>query len=316
MTDPTSTRAGWYDDGSGNLGYSGGTEWTEHAATEHTWSFDELTTGPVQPYSPTADGAGTPQPVAPFTEPSNPKPHVLAIIALVVAAIGFVFACLPGPLFVGLALLPIAFVLSVVALFLRGAKWPAITGLVVAIVGAVVATAVSFLFVPTAITDTVGHVDDVVAEASGAAGAPDELDETTAEPAPDALGTLSFGESNVWEDGVELRVSAPEPYTPSEFASGAGLAENLVFAITITNNSGENLEPSPFPQLSSGGQEASQIFDVSADGQDVSVPPATVILPGQSVTWRAAWSVADPNTLTMQFAPNLQYEDVTFTNIR
>lgn len=269
MTDPTSTRAGWYDDGSGNLGYRGGTGWTEHAAAEHTWSFDELTTGPVQPHSPTADGAGTPQPVAPFTEPSNPKPHVLAIIALVVS-----------------------------------------------IVGAVVATAVSFLFVPTAITDTVGQVDDVVAEASGAAGAPDELDESTAGPAPDALGTLSFGESNVWEDGVELRVSAPEPYTPSEFASGAGLAENLVFAITITNNSGDDLEPSPFPQLSSGGQEASQIFDVSADGQDVSVPPATVIRPGQSVTWRAAWSVADPNTLTMQVAPNLQYEDVIFTNIR
>ena len=316
MTDPTSTRAGWYDDGSGNLGYRGGTEWTERAAAEHTWSFDELTTGPVQPYSPTADGAGTPQPVAPSTEPSNPKPHVLAIIALVVAAIGFVFACIPGALFVGLALLPIAFVLSVVALFLKGAKWPAIMGLVVSIVGAVVATAVSFFFVPTAITDTVGQVDDVVAEASGAAGAPDALDETTAEPAPDALGTLSFGESNVWEDGVELRVSTPEPYMPSEFASGAGLAENLVFAITITNNSGENLEPSPFPQLSSGGQEASQIFDVSADGQDVSVPPATVILPGQSVTWRAAWSVADPNTLTMQVAPNLQYEDVIFTNIR
>ena len=120
----------------------------------------------------------------------------------------------------------------------------------------------------------------------------------------------------MWENGVQLSVSAPEPYTPSEFAAGADLPDNLVFTITIRNDSSENLEPTPFPQLSSGGQEASQIFDVSADGQEVSVPPTTVILPGQSVTWRAAWSVADPNALTMQVAPSFEYQDAIFTNIQ
>ena len=54
---------------------------------------------------------------------------------------------------------------------------------------------------------------------------------------------------------------------------------------------------------------------MSADGQEVSVPPTTVILPGESVTWRAAWSVADPNALTMQVAPSFEYQDATFTNI-
>ena len=42
-------------------------------------------------------------------------------------------------------LLPIAFVLSIVALFMKGAKWPAITGLVVSIVGTIVAALVFFL---------------------------------------------------------------------------------------------------------------------------------------------------------------------------
>ena len=323
MTDPTKTEAGWYDDGSGNLRYWDGNGWTDHTtdAPQHTWSFDELTsTQPVQPYSAAAYGQDTPLPGAPFTEPSNPKPHVLGIIALVVAAIGFVFACIPGALIVAWVLLPIAFVLSVVALFLKGAKWPAITGFVVSIVGAIVATVVFFLFVSTAITDAMtdalDQFDDVIAAASEAAEASDELDRSAEESTSDALGTLSFGETNVWENGVQLSVSAPEPYTPSEFAAGADLPDNLVFTITIRNNSSENLEPTPFPQLSSGGQEASQIFDVTADGQDVSVPPTTVILPGQSVTWRAAWSVADPSALTMQVAPSFEYQDAIFTNIQ
>ena len=210
MTDPTTTAAGSYDDGSGSLRYWDGNGWTDHrapaadaqptrpygagsAATtpsdgygtpdapQHTWSFDEVTsTQPVQPYSAAAYGQGTPLPGAPFTEPSNPKPHVLGIVALVVAAIGFVFACIPGALIVAWLLLPIAFVLSIVALFLKGAKWPAITGLVVSIVGAVVATAVFFLFVSTAITDAMtdafDQVDDLIAEASEAAEASDELE--------------------------------------------------------------------------------------------------------------------------------------------
>ena len=177
-------------------------------ASQHTWSFDELTsTQPVQPYSAGAHGQEAPLPGAPFTEPSNPKPHVLGIVALVVAAIGFVFGCIPGALIVGWVLLPIAFVLSIVALFLRGAKWPAITGLVVSIVGAIVATVVYFLFVSTAITDAMtdafDQFDDVITQASEVAETPDDLDESAGEPAPDALGTLSFGETNVWENGVE-----------------------------------------------------------------------------------------------------------------
>lgn len=242
------------------------------------------------------------------------KPHVLAIIALAVAAIGFIFACIPGALVVGWVLLPIAFVLSIVALFLKGAKWPAITGLALSVVGTVVAVVVFFTVVSTSFNEAFEDIDGAIAEASESAeeAAEEPLAE---EPAPDAVDTLSFGQTMVWEDDVELTVSAPEPYTPSEYAAGADLASNLVFTITITNNSTENLEPLPYPRLASGGQEGSQIFDVSESG-DIGVPPTTVILPGQSVTWQSAWSVADPNSLTMQIAPSFDYDDAVFTNLQ
>lgn len=78
------------------------------------------------------------------------KPHVLGIIAFIAALVGFVFACVPGALIIGWILLPIAFVLSIVALFLKGSKWPAITGLILAIVGTIVGFIVFFALVVNA----------------------------------------------------------------------------------------------------------------------------------------------------------------------
>ena len=69
---------------------------------------------------------------------------MLGIIALSTAAVGFVVSCIPGALGVGWGLLVIAFVLSLVALFLRGAKWPATTGLIVSIAGPIIALLISF----------------------------------------------------------------------------------------------------------------------------------------------------------------------------
>ena len=51
--------------------------------------------------------------------PAGPLPvkrsNTVGLIALVVGVIGFVFACVPGALVVGWVLLPIAFILGVVA---------------------------------------------------------------------------------------------------------------------------------------------------------------------------------------------------------
>jgi hypothetical protein len=278
---------------------------------------------PTQPYGPAAGQtqpyyAVTGAPVAVAEQPgaaSSTKPHVLAIVALVVAAVGFIFACIPGVFIVGWVLLPIAFILSIVAFFLKGAKWPAITALALSVVGTIVGVVIFVVLVSGAFNQAVEEFDDAIAEASEAAETPLDQEEPAEEPDTAPVGNLAFGDTMVWEDDVELTVSAPVPYSPTEFAAGATLPNNIVFTMTITNNSTENLEPLPFAQLSSGGQEASQIFDITADGEDVGVPPTTVILPGESVTWRTAWSVADPASLTMQVAPSFAYEDAVFTNI-
>jgi hypothetical protein len=255
----------------------------------------------------------------PFTEPSNPPPNVVGIIALVVAIAGLVFACIPDVMGVAWILLPVAFVLSLVGLFSRGAKWPAITGLVVTIVATVVGIVVFVNALIGSFGDVWDTIDDAIPDASDIPQPGDDAPFGEPEQPAAPVGNLAFGDTMTWDDGVALTVSAPEPYTPSPFAVGSTLADNVVFTMTITNNSTENLQPVPFPSLTSAGQEASQIFDVGEDlegnGDDVGIPPTAIVPPGGSLSWRVAWSVADPASLTMQASPSFAYENATFTNV-
>lgn len=72
--------------------------------------------------------------------------NVLGLIALVLAVLGFTFACVPGALILGWVLLPIAFILSLVSLFLQHkSKWMGVTALVLSVVGTIVGVLV-FIF--------------------------------------------------------------------------------------------------------------------------------------------------------------------------
>ena len=93
------------------------------------------------------------QPGQPYAQPGQPaeggkKPvHVLGIIALVAAGVGFVLACIPVTVFFGWVVLPIALVLSIVALFMKGAKWPGIVGISASVAGMIVAAIVTIVAV-------------------------------------------------------------------------------------------------------------------------------------------------------------------------
>lgn len=107
-----------------------------------------------------------PPPVPPVGGAAAAKKHnVLALVAMIVAIVGFLFACIPGALIVGWILLPIAFVLSIVSLFLKGdRKWMGIVGLIVAIVGTIVGFIVFFAVVATAVDDAFGSGETSVSQ--------------------------------------------------------------------------------------------------------------------------------------------------------
>lgn len=91
------------------------------------------------PQTPTPPQGYMPAPV-PVTKKSR---NILGIVALIASIVGFVFACIPGALIVGWVLLPISFILGLVALFRKDeSHGQAIAAIIVAVVGTVVGVVV------------------------------------------------------------------------------------------------------------------------------------------------------------------------------
>lgn len=110
---------------------------------------------------------------------AGPSRNVPGLIALITAIIGAIFACVPGALIVGWVLLPIAFILSLVALFQQGKKrGTAVTALILSVVGTVIGVIVFFAVVVDAFNDSFNEDSTV--------SAPEDDDEEAATADQDA----------------------------------------------------------------------------------------------------------------------------------
>lgn len=145
---------------------------------------------PSGAYSP--QGAPTPNAYAPTSPPppSSKRPrNTLGLIAFIVAVVGFIFGCIPGALIVGWVLLPVAFILGIVSLFMKGrGKAFGITAVVLSVVGTVVAAVVFFSVVANAFDESFGGTDVSVSTPTGEPAATADADEAEA-PADSAAGT-------------------------------------------------------------------------------------------------------------------------------
>ena len=138
---------------------------------------------PFQPQQPPLGQPGYAAPAQPAKAKAKKQLNVVGLIALIAAALGFIFACIPGALIVGWILLPIAFVLALVSLFLKDrAKWMGITALTVSIVGTIVGVSVFLAVVATSFDNAFGSGDTTVVEPSGDAA----VDNGAAEEEPAA----------------------------------------------------------------------------------------------------------------------------------
>lgn len=129
---------------------------------------------------------------SPLPQPPTAKPkkalNVVGLVALITAGLGFIFACIPGALIVGWILLPVAFILALVSLFLKDrAKWMGLTALIVSIVGTIIGFVVFFAVVATSFDDAFGGDTTVeVQEDAGETAGDEPADEA---PAAAEVGT-------------------------------------------------------------------------------------------------------------------------------
>lgn len=151
---------------------------------------------PSQPYP---SQGQSPMPMQQAPAPLKKERNTIGIVALVMAVIGFIFACVPGALIVGWVLLPVSFILGLVGLFQKGkASWPAITAVVVSVVGTVVGVVVFLAVLSNAVDDAISSTSAVSASvapggtSSDAGGAGSSAQGKTREN-PYPLGTVISG---------------------------------------------------------------------------------------------------------------------------
>lgn len=213
-------------------------------------------------------------------QPPEKKKNTLGLVALIVAVIGFIFACIPGALIIGWILLPISFILSLASLFLRDRKQGlGIAGLVVSIVGTVVGFLVFFLVVGGAFNDavdelssgtevTVSSPDDEDSDGSAETGEGDQG--TRANPYP--LGsTVSDEDWAVTINSVDLDANdAVLAANPLNEPASEGMSYILINA-TITYNGDSDEGEMPWTTIEYVTADGNTIS--SLDSSDFAVTP-------------------------------------------
>jgi len=198
------------------------------------------------------------------------KKNVVALIAMIVAIVGFIFACVPGALIVGWILLPIAFVLSIVSLFLKGGrKWMGIVGLVVSIIGTIVGFIVFFAVVATAFDQSFDDafspetgVTESAEQAEGAAaGETDDAQQPSDTRKEMALLETAFGQNSL-DSGTWWYVAIFENPNQDYIFPTAGLSvEALDAQGTILDSSSE------YRTILSGKSAVAGSFYSTGDGK-------------------------------------------------
>ncbi|MDT0310491.1 DUF4352 domain-containing protein [Streptomyces sp. DSM 44917] len=139
----------------------------------------------------------------------------------------------------------------------------------------------------------------------GDSGAAEE--QPTEEPQTDE-GLFGAGETAEWEDGLQITVSAVEPYTPTEYAIGHTEGNDAYgLSISVENAGSEPIDITfilPTARAGADGVTAEEIFDETTgsgfDGE---------LAPGRSATAEYAFSVpAGSPTLEIQIEPGLDLD--------
>jgi hypothetical protein len=263
-----------------------------------------------QPPGPPAPGSPYP-PYGPPAPPQGGRFNGLGLASLITGGVAFLLAFVPFVNYGSGVLAVIGIVLGIIGLVIKFAR----KGL--AIAGLIVSGVALILTILLAIVYTLGFVNAVNNSIendfpSYAPIDPSDNGSSGGGQGEDSGSVISahFGGTVSYDDGVTLSVSSPSAYTPSDTASGADQAANVVFTITIYNGSSSDLDPLPLSNVTSGGVDGSSIVDF--DNNLNGFPPVDTLPAGQTLTYQEAWSVADPRNIVYETSPSFDYTTAQF----
>ncbi len=216
------------------------------------------------------------------------KPHALSIVALVTAAVGFIFACIPGALIVGWILLPIAFILSLVALFLKGKKWPALVGLILAVVGTIVGFVVFFSLVANAAN-----------EAFGGGGT------TPSTPVATETAGVTPDDDEAESGSADYVVTIDSATQTTDYEGKPALVVNYTF----TNNSEKDASFLVATSAKAFQDGVELDLAIVSDGSVDSGSTMNDVKPGATTTAQLAYSLTSTSEVTVEVSELFSFDD-------
>ncbi|GAA4116876.1 DUF4352 domain-containing protein [Enteractinococcus coprophilus] len=198
------------------------------------------------------------RPVQSQAQPPKQR-NVIGLIALVTAIVGAVFALIPGAMILGWILLPIAFILSIVSLFMKNQKrGQGIAALIISIVGTFIGMIVFIGVVGSAVDEAFNEETQIQSPIDGAEMQEPEdivVDEDAAESAdadaedgtranPLAIGsTISDSEWEVTINSVDLDatdvIMAENPFNEAPADGNVYIMVEVSATYTGTDPEGE-----------------------------------------------------------------------------
>ncbi|MEP6482527.1 MAG: hypothetical protein ABJA94_11025 [Rhodoglobus sp.] len=227
--------------------------------------------------------------------PKAPR-NVPGLISLIVSIVGFVFACIPGALILGWILLPIAFILAIVSLFMRGVgKGFGVAGLIISVVGTIVGFIVFFAVAASSFSDAFGGGTTVVGSSGSSTSASDSsTSKVGTRDNPAAVGSTitgkdwtavvnsyntdgnaivlanSFNEAPAAGNHYEL-VNYTVTYTGADSSYAASVAVSLVTSSGNVVNSFDHLvildDSMGLAEMFKGGSATGSVAFLVPDGQ-------------------------------------------------
>lgn len=189
--------------------------------------------GPFHPQGQQAYQTGGTPPNPPVGAPPKTR-NTIAIVALVLAVAGAIFGVVEGAYIIGWILLPIAFVLSIVALVVRDKpRKMAVWALVVAIIGSIAAP-IAFLSSAVRVIDETLSAGESTVVASPTSESAEAATDGATDPEADAAAEADAGTEEDADAGGEEEPGAADGSRDSPYPLGTAVA-NDEFEITVNS---------------------------------------------------------------------------------
>ena len=123
-----------------------------------------------------------------------------------------------------------------------------------------------------------------------------------------------FDQTVTYDDGLQLQVTEPVPFTPSPGATGAGAGADFVVTITVYNGTAEAFLPAWASSVTVDGVPLASVIDPASGILDS--PPSEQIPLGQTVSYRAGFALpvgVDEPTVQYDISPSPEHLAARFT---